>query len=85
MIKDNLDHTLKKLNIKAISIEEAKSELLDLYFVSNREPIESVIETLYDYKIYVMKDNSKNLEEKQKECYRIMPLIRNLMELINDC
>lgn len=85
MIKDNIDHTLKKLNIKAISIEEAKSELLDLYFVSNREPIESVIETLYDYKIYVMKDNSKNLEEKQKECYRIMPLIRNLMELINDC
>ena len=40
MIKDNLDHTLKKLNIKAISIEEAKSELLDLYFVSNREPID---------------------------------------------
>ena len=85
MIKENLDYILKKLNNKEISIEKAKSELLDLYTVSSREPIESVIETLYEYKIYVMKDESKNLDEKQTECYRVMPLIRNLAELINDC
>ena len=51
---------------------------LSLHLVSKRELIDDVKETLYKYKDYVLADDKLNLEEKQLECYRVQPLIRNL-------
>jgi len=75
-----LKHILENSYTKQGEFDEEKAikELLDLYLVSNLELIDDVNATLYTYKEYVLADNNLNLEEKQKECYRVQTLIRKL-------
>ena len=77
--KDNLTkRELAIIGICTVNYTKKDEAELNLHLVSKRELINDVKETLYKYKEYVLADDKLNLEEKQLECYRVQPLIRNL-------